>query len=246
MSILSQGITTTTKTLIMNKEKRYSQNKEKLLAYAKEKVVCLECECYVGRTSLARHRKSKKHIQAGERDDGNKVLCECGTLISKQCLIKHRKTKLHIQLTEGKVIETSEEEKKDVRDYYREYYEKNKENLNKKITCECGDVMVRSSFDRHLKTKLHKKRMTALENQHKKKVGQGADPNSIEWFLEGYDGSESEEEEEEIVLEKGTFTKDIVFQCSGCYESIVRDSKKHDECILIKNVWVCGDCYLSI
>lgn len=153
-----------------------------------------------------------------------------------------------------------------------------------RVECECGQTLNRNSLSKHRKTQ-----------KHKDKVGDGgADPNSIEWFLEGYGSSESdeeeeppkcvdcdniasineyypngdyeekywtlckecfkkdqeeseeEEEEEEIILTKGTFKKDIVFHCSGCFESIIRDSKKHNECQIIKNVWVCGDCYLSI
>ena len=40
-----------------------------------------------------------------------------------------------------------------------EYYHKNKEKLNKKIECECGVVINKSSITRHIKTKRHQKYM---------------------------------------------------------------------------------------
>ena len=115
-------------------------------------------------------------------------------------------------------------------------YEKYRETIlaygKTRVECECGDTLNRNSFSKHKKTQKHKDKMSELENQ----------PNSLAWFLY-QEEEESESEEEEIVLEKGTFTKDIVFHCSGCFEGIVRDSKKHDECQMIKNVWICGECF---
>ena len=56
-----------------------------------------------------------------------------------------------------------------------------------RVECECGETLNRNSLSRHRKSQ-----------KHKDKVGQGSDPNSIEWFLEAYGSSESDEEEEEV------------------------------------------------
>ena len=104
-----------------------------------------------------------------------------------------------------------------------------------RVECECGETLNRNSLSRHRKSQKHKDKMSELENQ----------PNSLAWFLYQEEQEESDDDEE-IILEKGVFKKDIVFQCSGCFEGIVRDSKKHNECQIIKNVWICGQCYLTI
>lgn len=37
---------------------------------------------------------------------------------------------------------------------------------------------------------------------------------------------------------------EIVFWCTHCSKSIIRDSREHDECIIDKNdKWFCGDCH---
>ena len=51
----------TNKEVIAEKDKQYHQaNRERILAHKKEKIVC-ECGAQVGRTSIRRHQKSKKH-----------------------------------------------------------------------------------------------------------------------------------------------------------------------------------------
>lgn len=41
------------------------------------------------------------------------------------------------------------------REYFKKYYEKNKEKLNSKTTCACGTVVAERNLARHLKTRTH-------------------------------------------------------------------------------------------
>ena len=45
------------------------------------------------------------------------------------------------------------------REYNREYWHKNKEELCKKIQCECGELSTKSSLNRHRKSKKHNERL---------------------------------------------------------------------------------------
>ena len=40
------------------------------------------------------------------------------------------------------------------------YYEKNREKLLEKMTCECGSQFIKWSLNRHLQSKLHQRYMT--------------------------------------------------------------------------------------
>lgn len=41
-----------------------------------------------------------------------------------------------------------------------------------------------------------------------------------------------------------TKKKDVVFSCTHCSKSIIRDSREHDDCIVNEyDLWFCGDCH---
>ena len=52
-----------------------------------------------------------------------------------------------------------------LKDYQKSYYEKTKEiklqKLREKVECDCGNIVSRSGYNAHLKTKLHLKRLAA-------------------------------------------------------------------------------------
>jgi hypothetical protein len=57
-------------------------------------------------------------------------------------------------------------------EYNSNYYQNNKENMkqnyidNKKIiTCECGSMMSDKNFEKHCKTKLHKRRLEKIKKK---------------------------------------------------------------------------------
>ena len=113
---------------------------------------------------------------------------------------------------------------------YQKYKKKIIEYNSQPATCECGLKMTRGSLPRHRKTK-----------KHTDKMGKGAaHPNTIEWFLEGYD-SESEEEEEEIVLKKGDidFSKKCNKICFCCGNEITSITKGVAQ---TKKGFICEDC----
>ena len=112
------------------------------------------------------------------------------------------------------------------------HYQKYKQTItaynHKKVTCECGATIARGCLARHKKSK-----------KHTDKMGEGAAPNTIEWFLQGYD-SESDDEEEIIVLKKG----DIVSKkcdeiCFCCGEVITSKTKGVAQ---TKRGWICENC----
>ncbi len=179
--ILSQGITTTTKTLIMNKQSQYQKYRKTILVYGKTKVTC-ECGVTLNRNSLSKHRKTQKHKdKVGQGADPNSMrnvvfsCCGCGINI-----IRDSEAHDFCHTDDGD-------------NWYC-------------VDCKCDS---------------------------------GADPNSIQWFFEGYDSSE--EEEEEIVLKKGDidFSKKCDKICFCCGKDITSITKGVAS---TKRGWICEDC----
>ena len=84
---------------ILEQRQEYrTNNKDKLNARASQKIVC-QCGCQIRRNHIARHIKTKKHLDLVQNKDTiDKVVCECGCQIGKYGLIAHKKTQKHINL----------------------------------------------------------------------------------------------------------------------------------------------------
>jgi hypothetical protein len=211
----------------MDKQSQYQKYRETILAYGKTRVEC-ECGETLNRNSLSRHRKTQKHKDKVQGSDPNSIEW----------------------FLEGYGSEGDEEEEPpkcvdcdniaSINEYYPNGdYEEKYWTLCK----ECFKKDQEESESEEVKCGICEKKIEDTSKcDYNDDIGEYCckEANCLRKF---WGDEEEEEEEEEILLEKGTFTKDIVFQCSGCFESIIRDSKKHNECQIIKNSWVCGDCY---
>ena len=203
-----------------NVERRayYQKNKKKMLAYFTEKI---ECECGVGvaRTAVSRHRKSKKHAQFMFEIEwfDDSLLLENETVVEAVHRLHNQEEEEEEVEVEVVPIKTEEEKQEEKRIARKAYYEKNKKKYIDKactvVECECGDDSTKGTIARHRKSKKHAKRMETIKKM-------------------GFD--EEEEEEEEIVWTR--------IDCACCYKSIKRDSREHDECLIIDDVLYCGDC----
>ena len=118
----------------------------------------------------------------------------------------------------------------DKQNHYSAHYQKYKKKIleynSKPATCECGLKMTRGSLARHKKSKKHTAKMGEIH------------PNTIEWFLEGYD---SESDDEEIVLKKGDidFSKKCNKICFCCGNEITSITKGVAQ---TKKGFICEDC----
>ena len=92
------------------KSRLYRQNnKDDLRVKATAKNTC-ECGCVISHDQLARHRKTKKHIDLMNNKNENQIkhiviekfTCECGCVICHGDKSRHRKTKKHIDLMNNK------------------------------------------------------------------------------------------------------------------------------------------------
>jgi len=75
-----------------------------------------------------------------------KLTCECGDQIIRANLSRHKQTKSHFSKLNGDVksVLTEEEKRKNLNTY-----------MTEKLTCECGDQIIRANLSRHKKTKRH-------------------------------------------------------------------------------------------
>ena len=100
----------------------------------------------------------------------------------------------------------------------RSYYKKNQKKIlayqSKLLECECGCEVTRSGIYRHRTSKKHVSRMEAIDKM---------------WV-----DKEDDEEDEEILWTR--------IDCACCAKSIKRDSREHDECLIIDDVLYCADC----
>ena len=81
----------------------YRQNNKETIKAQKCKVVICECGIKCTNMHLARHKRSKIHIDLINLETikppvGEVVVCECGSSCVKQQLARHRRTKKHIDL----------------------------------------------------------------------------------------------------------------------------------------------------
>jgi len=113
---------------------------------------------------------------------GVKVTCECGIQVARWSMSKHLESKTHQSKISGEIIPRQErfdkqpiEQRREkerersakyrnengdkCRENNREYWHKNKEELCKKIQCECGELSTKSSLNRHRKSKNHNDRL---------------------------------------------------------------------------------------
>src|SRR5579883_1122831 len=58
-------------------------------------------------------------------------------------------------------------------EYHRQYYLKNREELLQRLAepvkCECGRIITRSNISKHLKSKIHERRMTQINKEQQEK-----------------------------------------------------------------------------
>ena len=80
----------------------YNNHKEIESEKAKIKVKC-ECGSEVQKGDIAKHRRTKKHIEIMGNIEYKieRVTCECGSEVAKKQLTCHKKTKKHINLMEN-------------------------------------------------------------------------------------------------------------------------------------------------
>ena len=126
--------------------------------------------------------KNEKYRNETKEENSKKVTCECGAEVAKWSLSKHLESNEHISKISGEIISRKERSDKQpieqrrekerersakyrnenedkCREYDREYRLKNKEELCKKIQCECGELSTKSSLNRHRKSKKHNERL---------------------------------------------------------------------------------------
>ena len=195
----------------------YQKHKKKILVYQCKKMEC-ECGIKVARTAIYRHRESEKHkrfmFEIEWFDD--RLLLENETVVEAVHRL-HAQEEEEEEEEEEVPIKTEEEKREEMRIAKRAYYQKNKKKVLKDagtvVECECGDSSTKGTISRHRKSKKHVTRMETI-----KKLGFG----------------EEEQEEEEIVWTR--------IDCAGCAKTIKRDSREHDECLIIDEVLYCGDC----
>ena len=77
------------------------KNKEYISARQNDKIEC-ECGCIFTNSNLARHKKSKNHLNNLNQDyreekNKEKVKCECGCVLTKLKLTRHKKTQKHFK-----------------------------------------------------------------------------------------------------------------------------------------------------
>ena len=93
---------TKNKDKIKENDKKYRTNNiDKIKAKASNVIVC-ECGCQFRRDYLAKHKKTKKHLDfVQNKDTIDKVVCKCGCQVGRKYdLAKHTKTQKHIRLME--------------------------------------------------------------------------------------------------------------------------------------------------
>jgi len=58
--------------------------------------------------------------------------------------------------------------KKDNPDYYKKYYQKNKEKIleknKEKVKCKCGQIITRYNMSKHKKSQIHKRIIKLIQN----------------------------------------------------------------------------------
>jgi len=83
-------------------DKKYREvNVEYYKERASQKVVC-KCGCQVRKGDIAKHLKTKKHLDLVQNKDTiGKVVCECGCQITKNVIARHKKTKKHLDLVQN-------------------------------------------------------------------------------------------------------------------------------------------------
>ena len=139
------------------KKKWYEEHKEEQLAKQKEryeenKDVILERN----KTWRDQHQEEQKEYHKNYRENNKEKVAET----KKKCY--ENKKEEYLQRKRDYYQETKEEQKVK----RKERYEQQKEQLSAKgkvkITCECGDIICKSTLHKHLKTKRH----TTNLNQH--------------------------------------------------------------------------------
>ena len=156
------------------------------MSYYIYKICCDDCPdfVYVGSTKAFRQRKAQhksdcyneksKHYNnklyttirenSGWENWRMVIIEECKDITFTQARIKEEenRVKLNANLNSQKCHQTEE----DIKEYKKEWYEKNKEEIkeqqSKKITCKCGRQTTVSHKARHEKSNIHKKLMDKL------------------------------------------------------------------------------------
>ena len=88
---------------IIKQKHEYNQNNKEAIKAQKSKVVICECGIKSTKGTLAKHRRSKKHIALINLETIKPpvcevVVCECGIETTKQNIARHKLTKKHINL----------------------------------------------------------------------------------------------------------------------------------------------------
>ena len=82
----------------------------------------------------------------------------------KNCKSRYERVK-HTEEYKEYVKQYQEKTRLERLDYLNNYWEKNKEKFNEKITCDCGTDVLKRGLKRHLRTSIHKKKLHLLNMQ---------------------------------------------------------------------------------